>query len=330
MSIYSSLVDDERELSEQILKEMYKDEEFIDIVRKEKSILDIQWTLRFLRESMISENHLIFIEYIKWLKKLFEGLHFELYHVDLMIESIKKVIQQHYPEYEIEAYLNDVFDNKSQDKGIPLSKDANAYLKHLLQIDRLKAEEYIENLIQAGMPLNDIYVHVLQPALYEVGNLWHTNQISVGMEHYCTAMTQYIMSKMYSKIFSEKRNGKKMLACAVGSELHEVGIRMVTDLFALDGWDTIFLGSNLPNEEIIKIGIEFQPDIIALSITMPYHVSKLIETIDSIRKEPALAKTKIMVGGLPFHNNEELVRKVNADGYANDAVEGLKVAYEIL
>ncbi|BCR36698.1 hypothetical protein MPAN_015910 [Mariniplasma anaerobium] len=58
-----------------------------------------------------------------------------------------------------------------------------------------------------------------------------------------------------------------MVAVCVGNELHEIGMRMVADFFEMDGWDTFFIGSNLPVSEIIKELKLNSVDLLAISLT---------------------------------------------------------------
>ena len=75
---------------------------------------------------------------------------------------------------------------------------------------------------------------------------WQMNRLTVAQEHYCTAATQMIMSQLYPYIFEGERNGRVLVATCVAENLHEIGVRMVTDFFEMDGWDTFYLGANVP------------------------------------------------------------------------------------
>ena len=320
------------ELAKKILDKMYPNSKFDDKLREEKSLQDIKWTLIFISEALKTDNLKILKEYVKWLNKLFEGLNINPIHTDKLMQKTAEVIEAEFPEYRINEFLKDLYkvEEKLQEEPNIFQAYLDEYLSFLLNMKKAEAEEVIDNLVDKGTSLEDVYIYVLQMALYEVGALWHSGKISVGKEHYCTAITQFIMSKMYTRIFDSPKNGKKLLACAVGSELHEVGIRMVADIFALNGWETMYLGANLPIEEVIKVGAEFKPDIIALSITMPYHISNLIEAVSKLRESTEFNNTKILIGGLPFKNNRELVAEIKADGYAENAREAVEVAERLL
>ena len=100
--------------------------------------------------------------------------------------------------------------------------------------------------VEQGSPVKDIYQRVFQPTQHEIGRLWQTNQISVAQEHYCTAATQLAMAQLYPYTFSAERSGRRLVAACVSGELHEIGARIVADLFEMAGWDTYYLGANTP------------------------------------------------------------------------------------
>ena len=67
-----------------------------------------------------------------------------------------------------------------------------------------------------------------------IGELWHKGKITVDIEHYCTSVTQTAMAQLYPLIFEAKRKNKSILCACPGTELHEMGARMVADIFEED------------------------------------------------------------------------------------------------
>lgn len=331
---YKIIGKEEDRLSKKILSRMYPDSKFDNEERELKALKDIKWMLMFVVEGFAANNKKIVINIIVWLKRLMKSLNIGEEHIDLLFDVTKKVLDEEYHDQELNAFLSGI---KEEDyipfptaQSQKLAKEKEAYLNALLNSDRNGAKQIIDDLLERGVGIEDIYLNVFTDTMRRVGELWHDGIISVGVEHYCTAVTQYLMSTMYEQIFNSERKNKKMIACAVGSELHEMGIRMVTDIFELNGWDTYYLGANLPIAEIIDFAKINKPDVIALSITMPYHLGLMKETITQIKNEYELQHLKILVGGLPLINNEELVSSLGADGFAVDATEGLRVANELL
>lgn len=58
-----------------------------------------------------------------------------------------------------------------------------------------------------------------------------TAKITVDAEHYCTSVTQMAMAQMYPVLFANERKNKTLLCACPGTELYEMGARMVADLF---------------------------------------------------------------------------------------------------
>ena len=335
MNLYESITHDQEMLAIKILNDMYPQSSFKDVKRKEKAIQDIKWTLKYLLEGLKSNNTQITKNLFIWYQKLFIGLGIDIKHAQLLFESTQKILNETYHSKEINDYFSHIsFDDSNEQnillKNNPYTKEQKQYLNALLNSNRIEAQNIIQMMIEKNTPIEDIYLFVFQETMREVGDKWHKGEINVGHEHYATAVTQYIMGSLYPQIFKHKKKAHKLLASAVGSEMHELGIRMVADIFELKGWDTDYLGANLPEEYLISYAISHKPDVIALSITMPYHIGKLRDTIKHIREEEKLKNTKIIVGGLPFLDNEDLVNSVNADAFARNALEGVRIANQLL
>ena len=152
----------------------------------------------------------------------------------------------------------------------------------------------------------------------------------MAQEHFVTAATQLIMSQLYPHIFASDRVGRTMVATGVTDDLHEIGVRMVCDFFEMEGWDTYYLGANMPAEAVVAAASERDADLVAISVTLGVHLDRVRETVRAVREDPATSATKIMVGGLPFILDEKLWQDVGADGYAIDAAGAVKTGQKLV
>jgi methanogenic corrinoid protein MtbC1 len=105
---------------------------------------------------------------------------------------------------------------------------------------------------------------------------------------------------------------------------------MVTDYFEMEGWDTYYLGANMPDNQLLESLKEHNAQILALSVTLPTHVSKVTALIKKIRANKELKNTKIFVGGYPFLNIPDLWKKVGADAFAQNADQAIARANELV
>jgi methanogenic corrinoid protein MtbC1 len=208
----------------------------------------------------------------------------------------------------------------------PLRKEAMEYLACLLKADRKNARLLVYRLLDTGHSVQHIYESVFQTAQYEIGLLWQTNKISVAHEHYCTAATQVIIAGLYAEIFGSEKRAKTMIGCAVSGELHELGIRMLTDFFELDGWNTYYLGANMPDSNVVTAACDQHADVLTISVTTPFNLNKAETLINKIRSNSSLDKMKIMVGGYAFNLIPDLWKQIGADGYAANARQAVSLA----
>lgn len=211
-----------------------------------------------------------------------------------------------------------------------LSRDFNLlgheYLELLLEGQRQAALRKILEQVDAGLPVSTVYIDVLQPVMYELGRLWQVDEIDVATEHYVTAATQLLMAKLFPHTLNQRRISRSMVGCCLGSELHELGMRMVCDFFEFEGWDTYFLGAITPSDSLMSVIRSRQPDLLCLSATMSFGLPQIRDLIQKIQALTEIKVPKIMVGGLPFIINPDLSSMVGADATAADARFAVKVA----
>jgi methanogenic corrinoid protein MtbC1 len=203
---------------------------------------------------------------------------------------------------------------------------ARCYLDRLLDGDRNSAADLAERSVQDGLPLQNLYLDVFQPAMREIGRLWQLNRITVAQEHFCTAATQAIMNGFVRRILQTPRNGLTVTAACLGGEFHEVGLRMVADLLELDGWNCSYVGGSVPVSDMIESLADKPPDLVAVSVTMTENVGAVVTFIDQLRRTPGLQRVPVLVGGRPFAISATLSTSVGADGCALDAATALSEA----
>ncbi len=194
------------------------------------------------------------------------------------------------------------------------------YLAAQLAGDRREALRLLvdEGLLR-GIPLQDLHLKVIQQAQYEIGRLWQENRISVAQEHLATAISQLALSHLYRHLPRDPPNGKVVMLSCVEGELHEVGARMASDFLEMAGFDVRFLGANVPTSHLARMVREQTPHLLALSVTMTYHLPSLRTAVDQIRA--LCPRLPIAVGGLAFTWAPGLAEELNVSFHGRDARE---------
>ncbi len=309
---------------------------------RKRAVRDARYHIDYLANAVGLEAPPLFVDYIAWCKVVFHHRGLPEATLSGTLECTREIIPEILPAALTGAilpvltaaaeYLNSapVDVDSFISCGEPYGQLAADYLARLLDGDRTAAGYLIGNAMAAGASVEDMHLHVFQPCQRELGRLWQMNRIGVAEEHYCTAATQLIMSQLYGYIFGGQRNGLRLVSACVGDELHEIGARMVADLFEVHGWDTHYLGANVPAGSIVSTVERLAPDVLAISATLVSHANAVRELISLLRTSRAGAGTRILVGGHPFRIAPDLWRRVGADGTGSDALEALQTARSIL
>jgi len=311
--------------------------------RKRMMYEDIVYNLGYLDTAIFFKDGNIFKNYAGWIFNLLCNLMPDIgkdriksqmiTHYELLKTSICTVLDEENAEMAaifidsaIDATNNFSFDDLYGDEFLSGKYEdvKSEYLSLLMANKSRDAIQFIKNS-NNEIPLETLYDDVLKNVMYRVGDLWFKNEITVDKEHYCTSTTQVALSQFYDKIFSSPRKDKTIITCCIGSELHEMGIRMLSDIFEYNGWDSFYLGSAVPLSAILH-GIEnYNPMIIGISVTMPHHLKNCFETVKAIREKFG-DKVKIMVGGRAFTLTDNVWEKWPVDFYSKNANDAVKWA----
>ncbi|SME95096.1 cobalamin B12-binding domain-containing protein [Desulfovibrio gilichinskyi] len=225
---------------------------------------------------------------------------------------------------QVEENIGPAQDGETKNKK--LKQFSDVYVDLLLHGKRAEAIELIMKAVSAGIQLEDVYLKILQPAMYKIGKKWQMNEVNVAVEHYCTAATQMLLAMLFPLGLDSGKHRKKMVGCCLGSELHELGMRMVSDFFEFAGWNTYFLGAITPSESLIETIKKEQPEIVCLSSSMYFGVPECKEVISMIKMIDSYPPPKVLVGGLAFNLNPSLSIVVGADGFSKNAREAIVTA----
>jgi methanogenic corrinoid protein MtbC1 len=199
------------------------------------------------------------------------------------------------------------------------------YVQAALEADRGTALDVVLHALRDGASAVDLYVDVLQAALYEVGRLWEANRITVAHEHAATAITQLVAAHLYERLERPTSLPRgRLLITGLEGELHSIGALMVADVLESGGWTVCFLGTDLPHDAVLDAVRRFEPDWIGISATMRSNIQAARRLIEDARRERAGA-VQIIVGGAAFRHTSDLWRELGADAHAQDVREAIRV-----
>lgn len=191
--------------------------------------------------------------------------------------------------------------------------EAAVFEAALLRGSQREAVAVVNSLLDAGHNLIDIEMHIIQPALYQIGEQWQANRVSVAQEHMATAIVQSVMTIGLLRAQLPAPLGRRVaLACVAGNE-HTIGLRMVADAFQLAGWDVQYLGANVPTPSLVHQVIDYQPHLVGLSVSFPQQLLEVKNVIARLGEAMGRARPPVIIGGLAINRFNHMADIVGAD-----------------
>jgi methanogenic corrinoid protein MtbC1 len=197
------------------------------------------------------------------------------------------------------------------------------FLQALLEGNRCECSRIVHSHLKNKIIVHDLYEKVIRKSLYEVGKLWERNQISVATEHLASAIVEALLNELYMTVDNNDKGVGKVIVSCVENEHHQIGIKMVSDIFELNGWSSFFLGANTPTNELMSFTQYIKPDLLAISLTIYSNISILEKMIRKINED--IPNLSILVGGQAFQRGgQEVIAQYSnvtcfPDLYAIDA-----------
>jgi len=114
----------------------------------------------------------------------------------------------------------------------------------------------------------------------------------------------------------------KIILGTVKGDNHDIGKNILGSLLLSSGFELYDLGMDVDENTIVEKVKESGAQIIALSSLLTMTVEQIKVVHEALQAAGLRDKIKLIVGGAPL--NMELAKKLGADDFADDAVEGVK------
>ena len=169
------------------------------------------------------------------------------------------------------------------------------YLNALLDGDKKQCTQIVQTLIGNNVGIKEVFMDLFQRSMYRIGLLWEKERCSIADEHIATKITEGLIELVSNSFTTEIKIGRLALITCIDKEFHDLGARMVAGYFEASGWNTIFAGSNTPEQDIIHLIKEKQPDIVGISSSFYININRLIKLVQVIKEN--FPTQEILVGG---------------------------------
>jgi MerR family transcriptional regulator, light-induced transcriptional regulator len=231
-----------------------------------------------------------------------------------------------YSNEELKKVLNIALLNKYGFKISHIDKMTPAELKEkVLSLNQLQAqqERIVNELIQSMIDLDmegmeetlDKYImargieraitQIIFPLLEKIGILWLTNHINPAQEHLVTNIIRQKLIVGIEGASSSLRVNKSVLLFLPEGEYHELGLLFVYYLLKSRGITVIYLGANVPLNDIEYVAKLKKPDYLFSHLTAVGHRFQLDKFVANITRK--FAGTPIVISGQLTHAYEKKI-----------------------
>ena len=162
-----------------------------------------------------------------------------------------------------------------------------AYLQALLARDSTRARHAVDQAVEDGVPVPDVYLEILRPALGVVGHMWAVGELNVAEEHYATALTQTLLSALGERMRMPPKDGRLAMVATTPDEQHVLGSQMVADFLEADGWEVLYLGASPPAPDLAELVDAERPEVVALSTSTAGRLPGIADVLSALAALPA-------------------------------------------
>ena len=213
--------------------------------------------------------------------------------------------------------------NLLKDKNSSESKEIYALTQSIIKLDTSEIEKILEKEYQEKGILR-LYKETITPLLIRMGELWQLSTLNISHEHlFSNTLRKFIIVKT-DEVKAEKQLNKSVLIFLTKGEHHEIPILFYNYFLKSFGWDSIYLGANVPTEDLRLAIIQKNPDLVFTSMIINVTGDRFHRNLDSIleiipEKKLCLSTTQ------PIKNKDELYPQMNSIINYEDFVKLFKI-----
>lgn len=191
-----------------------------------------------------------------------------------------------------------------------------------------KTGEYLEQCLKAAMDLDSdglekilletsseltrpvLLEGVLEPLMLKIGDYWREGKLRVVHEHMASAIIRTFLGNMIGA-YKPFQSAPTLIVTTPSGQNHEFGALMATITAFSAGWRAVYLGPNIPAEEIANAVQRMKADAVALSLIYPADDPRLATELRKLRNMLG-DKITILVGGRSKEGYGDTLEQIGA------------------
>lgn len=192
----------------------------------------------------------------------------------------------------------------NQLSGTTVSDLRQAWIDACLQYHEAGAEAVLTKAFSL-YPAEMVVLELLQKGLVSIGELWYQNKATVQQEHFASALAMRRLNTLVTAAPPPNRPGKIIVACPA-EEHHVFAPLFLTLILRYQGWETIYLGANVPLEYLESTITTAKPDLIIMTAQQLHTAASLYKVAEYLQLEGVM----FAYGGRIFNQTPTLRSRI--------------------
>jgi DNA-binding transcriptional MerR regulator len=179
-----------------------------------------------------------------------------------------------------------------------------AWVQACVNFDEQSAERAISQAF-ALFSVEVVCVELIQRGLAMIGEGWFQGRVTVQQEHFASALATRRIEALLASTPAPTRTSRILIGCPP-QETHTFAPMLLTLLLRRRGWDVLFLGADIPLDNLIVTTRSVHPQLIILVAQQLYTAANLLEMSQLLVNE----RVPIAFGGRIFTQVPEVRQRI--------------------
>jgi trimethylamine corrinoid protein len=200
----------------------------------------------------------------------------------------------------------------------------------IVNLDEEVALELANKAINDNMNLMNVIEKGYAAGIRKVGELWEEGEFFLPE----LMRGAQIMQNCLDLIIPHLEKGTEgisqgtVVIATIEGDIHSIGKTIVGTMLRAYGFKVYDLGADIPAEKIIDFAIEKKADVIGVSALLTTTMFGQKKIIEILKERNLLERFKVILGGAPVTTS--WVNECNADGFAENAIDAVKLVKSLL
>lgn len=208
--------------------------------------------------------------------------------------------------------------------GDTIQEMRDAWLAACRTFDQQAADRILSEAF-AMFPLEQVCIELLQKGMSLIGTGWYEGGTTVQQEHFASALAMQRLEALLAAMPAPSRPGKVLMGCPPDEE-HTFSLMLLTVLLRRRGWDVVYLGANVPLEQLEATLAAVRPKLAIFLAQQLVSAAQLRDLADFLLDK----QLPLAFGGWIFVKNPGLQDRISGHYLGDELKDGVGVVEHLL